>query len=95
MSLMPEKTFFSGTRKYDLKTINRYRIILTILLLVNGPACRPVITVGWQEIAFVAFLLLLLLGQPIYQLIRKLTEFGAWRAANRDENNQDDRTIDG
>jgi hypothetical protein len=41
--------------------------------------------VGWQEIAFVVVLVLLLLGTPLYRLMRRIAEFQAWRSSSKDD----------
>ena len=56
--------------------------LVSIILLITS-ACRPVITVGWGEIAFVVVFLLLLLGPSLYRLIRRLAEFQAWKNSSK------------
>ncbi len=60
-------------------------IPLTTLLLTTL-ACRPVITVGWQEIAIVGAAILILIGPPLFRLYRRVVEFQLWREdQKRDE----------
>jgi hypothetical protein len=35
-------------------------------------ACRPVLTIGWGEFFFLVFVIAVLLGPPLYRLIRKI-----------------------
>jgi ABC-type transport system involved in cytochrome bd biosynthesis fused ATPase/permease subunit len=62
-----------------MRSSKRHNVFISGIILLSVCACRPVITIGWQEIAFVAVLLVLLLGPPIYRLIRRLAEFQDWR----------------
>ena len=57
---------------------------LTTLLLTTL-ACRPVITVGWQEIAIVGAVMLILIGPPLFRLYRRVVEFQLWRERNKDD----------
>jgi hypothetical protein len=51
---------------------------LGVLLLANL-ACRPVLTIGWQEIGILVLLLALLLGPTLFRLARGWEEFRAWK----------------
>ena len=44
------------------------------MLLSSIFACRPLITVGWNELAFLFLLVTFLLGPPVYKLIRKIED---------------------
>jgi hypothetical protein len=57
---------------------------LTTLLLATL-ACRPVITVGWQEIAIVGAIILILIGPPLFRLYRRVVEFQLWRKRKKDD----------
>ncbi len=57
---------------------------LTTLLLTTL-ACRPVITVGWQEIAIVGAVILLLIGPPLFRLYRRVIEFQSWWQRKKDD----------
>ena len=59
-------------------------IPLTTLLLTTL-ACRPVITVGWQEIAIVGAVILILIGPPLFRLYRRVVEFQIWRDRQNEE----------
>ena len=56
-----------------------YRIIIFIggLLLINL-GCRPVITVGWQEIGILLILLLILAGPMLFRFYKRINEFQNW-----------------
>jgi len=51
-----------------------------IILLLSMLACRPVITVGWQEIGILVLILAVLMGPALYRLWRRLDEFQNWKA---------------
>ena len=51
----------------------------SILILISI-SCRPVITVGWQEIGILALLLAVLIGPAIYRVFRRFDEFKQWKA---------------
>ncbi len=48
-------------------------------LLLSGLACRPVLTIGWQEIGILLLLLALLVGPALFRLFQRWEEFRAWR----------------
>ena len=35
-------------------------------------ACRPVLAIGWGEFFFLVFVIAVLLGPPLYRLVRKI-----------------------
>jgi len=49
------------------------------LLLLTTLACRPVITVGWQEIGILAILLLVIMGPALFRLYKRFDEFQNWK----------------
>lgn len=51
---------------------------LGILLLANL-ACRPVLTIGWQEIGILVLLLAFTLGPALFRLARRWEEFSTWK----------------
>jgi len=55
-------------------------MLLLSILLLSALACRPVITIGWQEIGILVLLLLVLLGPPLYRLFKRFDEFQNWKA---------------
>ena len=50
------------------------------VLLLSGVACRPVLTIGWQEIGILVLLLVVLVGPGLYRLARRWEEFRTWRS---------------
>lgn len=42
------------------------------LLVFSALACQPMIVVGWRELFFIFVLIAILIGPPLYRLIRKL-----------------------
>jgi len=42
------------------------------LLLLSVIACQPVIAIGWRELLFIAVLVALLIGPPVYRFFRRL-----------------------
>ena len=63
--------------------------ILAAVLFLSSLACRPVMTVGWQEIGILALLLLVLLGPALYKLYKRFDEFQHWKA-KKDKNKPKD-----
>jgi hypothetical protein len=53
---------------------NRFCVGLSALLLATL-ACRPIITIGWEELLFLVFLIILLIGPPIYRFLRRLEKY--------------------
>jgi hypothetical protein len=64
---------------------NTYNLSIALLLLLLTTGCRPVLTVGWGEVAFVVVLVLLLLGPLLFRVARRMAEFQAWRSKSKDE----------
>jgi hypothetical protein len=59
---------------------NRFQLyILLSLLLLTTLACRPVITVGWQEIGILAIILLVIMGPALFRLYKRFDEFQNWK----------------
>lgn len=69
-----------------------FRIILIFggLLLINL-SCRPVITIGWQEIGILLVLILILLGPVLFRFYKRVTEFQDW---NRHKDKAQDKAKD-
>ena len=63
--------------------------ILAAVLFMGSLACRPVMTVGWQEIAILALLLVVLLGPALYKMYKRFDEFQHWKA-KKDKNKPND-----
>jgi len=70
----------------DKPTTNPFSAILILLLLTNL-ACRPVITVGWQEIAILFVLFLIIAGPVLFRFYKRINEFQNWK--NRKEESDD------
>ncbi|MEA3349655.1 MAG: hypothetical protein U9Q82_03430 [Chloroflexota bacterium] len=66
----------------------KLRLLITVLWIISL-ACRPVITVGWWEMAIVGLLVALLAAPPLLRLYRRLVEFKRWR-----KNQKGDREIE-
>jgi hypothetical protein len=47
----------------------------TVVLLLAGLACRPVIAIGWSELAIVLVVAAVLIGPLIFRLYRVLARF--------------------
>lgn len=62
-----------------MNRIRRYILTAVILLLLSTLACRPVITVGWQEIGIVFILVLILVGPVLFRLYKRVDEFQNWK----------------
>jgi hypothetical protein len=45
------------------------------VVIVSTLACRPVLAIGWNEFFIVGVLFAVLLGPPLYRLMRRLEEF--------------------
>ena len=43
-------------------------------LILSTLACRPVLAVSWNEFLIIGVLFLVLLGPPLYRLIRRVEE---------------------
>ena len=50
------------------------KIIALSAVLLAALACRPVIAIGWGEMAFVSVLIAILIGPPVYRFLRRLEE---------------------
>ena len=57
--------------------------LITISLIVSQSACRPVMTIGWGEIAIILVLVLLLVGPMLWRVFRFI-------ARSREGNNERD-----
>jgi hypothetical protein len=54
-----------------------------LLLLLSTFACRPVVAISWNEFLIIGALFTVLLGPPLYRLIRRVEKF-----FKRNEKNQ-------
>jgi len=53
-------------------------------LMMSSLACRPVMTIGWQEILILVVVIAVLIGPALFRLYRRWDEFRNWRD-NRDK----------
>jgi len=63
---------------------SKFLILLLLLFLVNL-SCRPVLTIGWQEIGILFVLLLILLGPMLFRFFKRFNEYKDWKN-RKDEN---------
>ena len=59
------------------------------LLLLASLACRPVMTVGWQELLILVVVIAVLLGPTLFKLYRRLAEFQSWKADRKPKDKSD------
>jgi hypothetical protein len=53
-----------------------FRLLASIYVMVLSLlACKPVLAIGWNELLFMAVLITLLLGPPLYRFIRRVEDF--------------------
>jgi hypothetical protein len=71
------------------KSIRSCTLPPLIAILLSTLACRPVITIGWQEIAIFIILLLFLLGPPLYRLYKRYQEYQSWKTKNGKDKRED------
>jgi hypothetical protein len=71
------------------KSIRSCTLPPLIAVLLSTLACRPVITIGWQEIGIFIILLLVLLGPPLYRLYKRYQEFQSWKTTNGKDKRED------
>ncbi len=55
--------------------------LFSAAILTASLACRPVLTIGWGEIAILILIIAVLLGPVIFRLSKRLAEFQAWKAS--------------
>lgn len=71
------------------KPTNSGFLLALRLLLLSVLACRPVITIGWQEIGILVLLLMVLLGPPLYRLFKRFDEFQSWKSTKGKDKSED------
>ena len=63
----------------EKQTVNkmgdRRRLMGIVVLLLAGLACRPVIAIGWSELAIVLVVVAVLVGPLLFRLYRVLARF--------------------
>jgi len=57
--------------------------ILVCIIALSIFACRPVIAIGWNEFLILSILIMVLLGPPLYKLIRRVEKF--WKHKLKDK----------
>jgi hypothetical protein len=56
--------------------VGHYRVLIGVVLLsLSVLACRPVITVGWSEIAILFVIAAVVVGPLLFRLYRLLSRF--------------------
>jgi len=60
-----------------------------VTLLATSLSCRPVMTIGWSEIAILIVIVAILLGPVIYKFARRMNEFQAWKAKGNQKEKQE------
>lgn len=50
-----------------------------VALFLLTAACRPVLTIGWSEIAILVVLILILLGPVLFRIYRWWFKFKTWK----------------
>ncbi|MBL7161606.1 MAG: hypothetical protein ISS57_03295 [Anaerolineales bacterium] len=59
--------------------------LLTAALLAASLACRPILTIGWSEIAILIVIIAVLMGPALFKLFKRMSEFQAWKANSKDK----------
>jgi hypothetical protein len=60
----------------QIRRKNRVHILIAASVTsISLLACEPVIAIGWKEIFYVFIFAAILLGPPLYRLIRRAEEF--------------------
>ena len=55
------------------------------ILLISSLACRPIITIGWQEIGILLIILVALLGPSLFKFYKRFDEFKNWKNDKNDD----------
>jgi hypothetical protein len=71
------------------KPIDSGILLALTTVLLSTLACRPIITIGWQEIGILILLLLVLLGPALFRLYKRFDEFQNWKAKKRETKTDD------
>ena len=58
---------------------NHFCIFICLCIAFALLACRPVLAIGWGEFFFLVVVIVVLIGPPLYRLIRRIEN------ANRDK----------
>ena len=62
----------------------KHRLLIASLWAASL-ACRPMLTIGWGEIAIVLVIIAVLLGPVLFKLYQRLAEFQAWKTTSKDK----------
>jgi hypothetical protein len=54
-------------------------------LLMITISCRPVMTVGWQEILILFIIVAVFFGPVIFRIYRRWGEFRQWKGKEKDQ----------
>jgi hypothetical protein len=55
--------------------MNRQSLFALLALVFTTLACSPVIAISWHEFLLIGILVLVLLGPPLYRLVRRVEAF--------------------
>ena len=55
--------------------MNKMTLYGLLVLFISALACEPVIAIGTNELLCILAVIAILLGPPIYRLIRRIEEF--------------------
>lgn len=55
--------------------MNRPSLFALLVLVLATIACSPVIAISWNEFLLIGILVVVLLGPPLYRLLRRLEAF--------------------
>ena len=69
-----------------MRTKNRLSIFIGLCTAFALLACQPVIAIGWREGLFIFILIMVLIGPPVYRLIRRFEDFRKGEKTDRDHN---------
>jgi hypothetical protein len=59
------------------------------LVWLSMLACRPVLTIGWQEVGILVLLLLVLIGPVLFRLYKRFDEFQQWKTKKGENKTED------
>lgn len=65
--------------------MNRRILLGFIPLILSLLACQPMIVVGWNEFFFIFIIVAILIGPPVYRLVRRIEN--RLRQNNKDKTN--------
>jgi hypothetical protein len=66
-----------------MDTLHKNQISRVVLILGGVTlACRPIMTIGWQEILILIVILGVLVGPALFRLYNRWDEFQRWRSGD-------------